>query len=200
MKKIIVTLILVLAFGASFAQQYHWRLTYDMSQPIGEMNTEFISRYSWRGMGVDNRWMISDKLSVGAYFAWHVFYQAAGNVTQSNESGTITANGTQFRYLNSWVMQANAHYYLGTEGQINPWVGLGVGTAYNVQRTEIGFYAVVWEPWSFALSPQIGLDIPITLGTDFMIGVRYNHWINGDNAPINYTYLGFNVGFKFTPF
>jgi outer membrane protein len=98
-------------------------------------------------------------------------------------------------------MQANAHYYLGTEGQVNPWVGLGVGTAYNVQRTEIGFYAVVWEPWSFALSPQIGVDLPITLGTDFMLGVRYNYWMNSENkAPLNYSYLGFNVGFRFTPF
>jgi hypothetical protein len=203
MKKILATTLLVMAFGATFAQQYHWRLTYDMSQPLGEFNTDYISNYSWRGMGIDNRWMLTDKISAGAYFAWHVFYERIPNITQTsdNGNGNITATGTQFRYVNSYVMQANVHYYLGSDGETNPWIGLGVGTAYNEQRTDLGFLSYSYDPWSFALSPQIGLDIPIAIGTDFMIGVRYNYWMNGeDKATSDFTYLGINVGFKFTPF
>lgn len=201
MKKIITTALFVLAFGASFAQQYHWRLSYDMSQPLGTFSSEYISNYSWRGMGLDNRWMLTDKISAGFFVAWHVFYERVPNITQSSEDGNITVSGTQFRYLNSYAMQANAHYYLGEDGQINPWVGLGIGTAYNEQRTELGFLAYTYEPWSFAISPQIGVDVPISVGTDFMIGVRYNHWMNGEGkATGDFTYLGINIGFKFTPF
>ena len=201
MKKIITTALLIMAFGATFAQQYSWRLTYDMSQPLGEFSTDYISTYSWRGMGIDNRWMLTDNLSAGVYFAWHVFYERVPNITESNDDGTITAYGTQFRYLNSYVMQANAHYYLGEDGQINPWIGMGVGTAYNEQRTQLGFLSYSYKPWSFALSPQLGVDIPIAIGTDFMIGVRYNYWMNSESkANIDYSYLGINLGFNFTPF
>ncbi len=201
MKKLQIILAFVaLSIGAQ-AQDYHWRLTYDVSIPIGQMSEDFIDATSWRGIGVDNRWYQSERLSVGFYLAWHTFYQKRSNVLATNESGSLSAYGNQFRYLNTWVMQANAHYYLGEQGDINPWVGLGLGTAYNVERTELGFLAVIYEPWSFSLSPQIGVDIPIGISTDFTLAVRYNHYFNSDNkARFDYQYIGINAGFKFTVF
>ena len=201
MKKILALFIFAFMGASIFAQQYSWRLTYDVSIPVGEFSDDYISATSWRGIGVDNRWQISDKLTAGIYVNWLTFYEKRANVLATNESGTVSAFGTQFRYLNSWAFQGNIHYYLGEQGQINPWVGLGLGTAYNTQRTELGFLAYIYQPWSFTVSPQIGVDIPISIATDFTIGVRYNLYMNSvDKAPLNYTFIGINAGFKFTPF
>ena len=201
MKKTIVLLAILATGFIAKGQDYHWRLTYDVSIPMGDLNDQFISATSWRGIGVDNRWYQTDKLSVGAYFGWHVFYEKKSNVLGKDESGAITAFGNQFRYLNTWVAQVNGHYYLGEQGEINPWVGLGVGTAYNVERTELGFVALSFTPWSVSVSPQIGLDIPIGFSTDFTLAVRYNHYFNSQNkARFDYQYIGINAGFKFTVF
>lgn len=202
MKKIIALFVLgFLGATTLTAQDYSWRLTYDVSIPMGTFSEEYISATSWRGIGLDNRWMMSDKLSVGIYANWLTFYEKRENVLATSENGNISAYGNQFRYLNTWAFQANAHYYLGDQGQLNPWIGLGLGTAYNTQRTELGFLAYIYQPWSFAVSPQVGVDIPLGISTDLMIGVRYNWYLNSENkAPIDYTFLGINVGFKFTPF
>jgi hypothetical protein len=201
MKKTIVLLVFTLIGSSLFAQQYHWRLTYEVSIPLGEFSDDYISATSWRGIGVDNRWQINDRLTAGIYVNWLTFYEKKSQILASNESGTISAFGNQFRYLNTWTFQGNVHYYLSEQGQINPWVGLGLGTAYSVQRTELGLLAFIYEPWSFTLSPQIGVDIPISISTDFTLGVRYNWYLNSENkAPLDYTFIGINAGFKFTPF
>ena len=201
MKKLLT--LLALGFWGSLltAQDYNWRLTYDVSIPTGDLNESYISATSWRGIALDNRWMLSERLSVGLYTNWLTFYEKRDNILQRTQDGAIAAYGNQFRYLNTWAFQATAHYYLGQQGQINPWIGLGLGTAYNVQRTELGFLAYIYKPWSFAVSPQLGIDVPVGIGTDFSLAVRYNHYVNsGSAAPIDYSFLGVAVGFKFTPF
>ena len=201
MKKLAILFVLAALAIQSQAQDYHWRLTYDVSIPLGTMSEDFISKTSWRGIGVDNRWEVSNKLSVGFYASWHVFYERKDNVLAMNEDETFAAYGNQFRYLNTWIFQANAHYYLGEQGQINPWVGIGIGTAINNERTELGFLALVYDPWSFSVSPQVGIDIPLNISTDFTLGVRYNYLMNSENkARFDYTYLGINAGFKFLVF
>mgnify|MGYP000845255171 CR=1 FL=1 len=201
MKKIfLVPLFAMVSFFVT-AQEYSWRLTYDVSIPVGELRSDYIEAMSWRGIGIDNRWMIQDKLSVGFAASWHAFYEKKDNTLETTESGDFSAYGNQFRYLNTWIMQANIHYYLGQEGSINPWVGLGIGTAYSVQRMELGFYAYSYKPWSFSLAPQIGVDVPIGMNTDFTIAARYNMLMNAeDNATSDFNYVGINVGFKFYVF
>ena len=201
MKKIALVLTLVFAGLFANAQHFTWRLTYDVNVPTGEFKTDFISKWSWRGIGLDNRWVLNDKISVGFNFAWHTFYQRKDNILATSESGNFSAFGTQFRYLNTLIMQPNVHYYLGDHGRINPWVGLGIGTAYSNQTAELGFYRVTYNVWSFSLSPQVGVDIPLNMDTDFTIGGRYNLLLNSENqGPINFAYFGINAGFKFSIF
>ena len=201
MKKIAIILALVLAGLFVQAQQYSWRLTYDVNAPVGELKSEYISQWSWRGIGLDNRWMLSDRVSAGFYVAWHMFYEKKENVAAVSDDGSIAAYGTQFRYLNTGVFQANIHYYLADQGAVNTWVGLGLGTAYSNQSAELGFYVYSYYPWSFAVSPQVGVDIPLAMGSDFTLGVRYNYLMNGENqAPIDFSYIGITAGFKFSVF
>ncbi len=199
MKKL--ALIAGLAFFSlsAMAQDYSWRLTYDVSIPTGTFSEKYISQASWRGIGIDNRWAMSEKFSVGFNVAWHTFYEQKNNQYASSTDGSIVVFGNQFRYLNIYTFQANAHYYLSESGKINPWVGLSVGTSYSEQRAEIGLIALTYKPWSFAVTPQIGIDIPINMSTDLMIGVRYNIHTNG-KVDYDYQYVGINAGFKVSVF
>lgn len=194
---------MALAFCGMFAQaqEYSWRLTYDVNIPMTEGFQDYISTTSWRGIGVDNRWMVTDKISVGVALSWHVFYEKKYGETKVVETDNriITAYGNTFSYLNLWTGQVNAHYYFGSAGQINPWVGVGVGTSFANQSLEIGLYLIEAKPWSFSVSPQVGIDIPFNVSTDFTLGARYNINTNGTND-YGFNSLGINAGFKFTVF
>jgi len=201
MKKIFFISAFVIAVLFVNAQQYSWRLTYDVNAPMGDFNSEYISKWSWRGIGLDNRWMLNDKVSAGFNVAWHTFYEKVENATASTTDGSITAYGTQFRYLNTGLFQANIHYYLGDQTRINPWIGLGIGGAYSNMTANLGFYSYSYTPWSLSVSPQAGIDIPFSIDGAFTLGVRYNYLMNTENqAPISFSYLGFNAGFKFSVF
>lgn len=201
MKKILLFSAFIMAGFFANAQQYSWRLTYDVNAPMGDFNSEYISDWSWRGVGLDNRWMLNDKVSAGFYLAWHAFYERVDNATASTESGIITAHGTQFRYLNTGLFQANVHYYLGDQSSINPWIGLGFGGAYSNMQANLGFYSYSYKPWSLSISPQAGVDIPLSMDAAFTLGIRYNYLMNTENqAPISFSYVGITAGFKFSVF
>lgn len=179
---------------------YTFRLTYETAIPVGKFSKEYISNMSWRGIGFDNRWELDDDYSIGFYLGWQVFYEKRENVTQSNESGNVTVNSDQFRYVNTWPIQLTGHTYFADKDEATrPWVGLAVGTAYSERQTEISVLAFVDKTWSFALTPTAGVDFSIGQYSSFTLGLRYN-WSTVASANFDYTYISPFVGFKFIPY
>jgi outer membrane protein W len=196
MKKILLILTFIAAALFSSAQDNSFRITYDVAIPTGQMSSDFINSTSWRGISIDNRWGIKPNLTVGFLLGWQVFAQRFDNVTEVTSDGLVTFHGTQFRTINSFPLQANAHYYFGEEDGIRPWVGLGIGTAYSDQRMQVGFFETRTNVWSFTTTPQMGIDIPINHQTSFTLHARFNYF-NHDAVSFNYSFMVFGAGIKF---
>lgn len=196
MKKIFLTFLFAATTLLVSAQDNSFRMTYDVAVPLGKMTDDFIDKTSWRGISADSRWGIKPNVTIGFLLGWQIFAQRFDNVTQVTSDGSVTFHGTQFRYINSFPIQLNTHYYLGEEDSVRPWIGLGVGTAYSNQRMQVGFFETRNNVWSFTLTPQAGLDIPINDETSLMLHARYNYFIH-DAVSFNYSFLVFGAGIKF---
>ncbi len=196
MKKILLFLPFFAAALYSSAQNNSFRLTYDVAIPTGKMSEDFISKTSWRGISIDSRWGINTNLTVGFLLGWQVFAERFDNFTGVTSDGLTTFHGTQFRTINSFPLQANTHYFFGEEDSIRPWVGFGIGAVYSDQRSQLGFFESPTNVWSFAVTPQMGIDIPITDETSFTLHARYNYF-NHNAVSFNYSFLVFGAGIKF---
>lgn len=178
------------------AQTKSFRISYDMAIPLGDLKYDYIDKTSWRGISVDNRWQINPDVTFGFLIGWQVFAQRIDNATHISSDGLLTIHGTQFRTINTFPMQANVHYYLGEEYEVRPWIGLGLGTAYSVQSTQMGFFESRPNVWSFTVTPQLGIDIPIDDNTAFTLFTRYNYFAHG-SVPFNYSFIVIGAGFSF---
>ena len=105
--------------------------------------------------------------------------------TQVNARGVfnpVTGAGDAYQgYLKSWVFLANAYVDLGTWDCITPFIGAGVGTAYNqmadlvdmgIGTTGAGFGRNSTN-WSLAYAFYAGLDYAVTRNFSMELAYRY---------------------------
>jgi outer membrane protein W len=205
MKKILV-FIAIITFGIPANAQTNsnripnfrvnnFRVNYDVAVPLGQMSEDFISQMSWRGVSIENRWGIKPKLSVGFLVGWQVFAQRVDNFTQDLNNGNAAINGNQFRTINTFPFQGTVHYTFTEDADIMPWVGLGLGVAHSNQVMQVGFFEEQRTITSFAMTPQVGIDLPLNRVTSLTLSTRYNFFLHS-NQPFNYSFLVFSVGIK----
>lgn len=209
MKNILV-FIAIIAFGISANAQTtqvqvpnfrvnNFRVNYDVAAPLGKMSDDFINRWSWRGISIENRWAVKSNISVGFLLGWQVFAERLDNFTQELDNGNAAINGNQFRTINTFPIQGTVHYYFAENIGILPWAGLGIGTAYNNQSLQVGFYEDQRKFMSFSLTPQAGIDLPMNKVTSVTLSTRYNFFLHS-NQPFNYSFMVFSVGIKHSYF
>ena len=190
MKKLFITILIALSSLGAMAQDGLFAVTYSMAMPLGS-TSDYISKFSPRGFGVEGRGFLNDNISLGGSFTWNVFFEELKNETFTQGTESITAN--QFRYINTYPINFTAHYYFGDYGSTRFNVGLGLG-AYKInRRTEFGIFQVEHNYWHFGLAPEAGVLIPLGASTDIMLSVRYNYAFKTEG--VDYSWLGFNVGF-----
>lgn len=197
MKKILLIIPFIAVALHSSAQDNFFYMTYDIGIPTGQMRNDFINSTSWRGISMDRRWEIKPNFTLGFFLGWQVFAQRLDNVTDMTSSGLVTFHGTQFRTINTFPLQANTHYYFGDEDSVRPWVGFGIGTAYSEQSLQLGFFESRSNFWSFTVTPQMGIDIPVNLETSITLNARFNYFSH-DAVSFNYSFVVIGAGFKFS--
>ncbi|MCB0495805.1 MAG: outer membrane beta-barrel protein [Cyclobacteriaceae bacterium] len=187
MKRITLLAILLSGFAVvSNAQTSYWTISWPVSVGMGATN-DYISATSFRGIGISGRSFLTDNLSIGGEGSWEVFNEIKrdlpprsldlGNGVYSNISGT------EYRYLNTLPLFVNAHYYLGSNGSIRPFAGLGIGTVYVDQRTDIGLLSFQNNNWRFGLQPEIGVFIPFGLSPSGVnLSARYRYGTKASDA------------------
>lgn len=184
--------------GYSQRQQWYGALTYSVSIPSGDTKT-FVDEISWRGIGLDYRYLIDRQYSVGLFFGWNVFYQRTDETTQT-ENGAVT--GTSDRNINAFPIMANIHYYFGERKTIRPYVGLNAGGYYMLQRFEIGVAAWEKDQWQWGIAPEAGVVIPVARDYGVMLNGKFNYAFTGDSVfgtDINNSYWQINAGFVWEP-
>ena len=129
---------------------------------------------------------------MGWQSGWNTFYQSE---TGSFTDETTTRTGTQYNWLNVWPMLVTFDYFFGTDGDTQPYLGLGIGTYWIEQRTQMGLFSDTYDTWNFGIAPEVGVLFPINLYSNFYVNVKYNYGLNGNADVENYSWMSFNVGF-----
>jgi outer membrane protein W len=192
----IVAAVVLLTTTASAQKQLLSGLSWNMGFPNGRM-AQFVDESSFSGFGVEFRRFTSDNTSFGGSFSWNVWSQLTNETIQLN-NGAVS--GTQVRYINSFPLFLNAHYYLGHKSDdFRPFFGVNVGTYYILQRLEIGVWAFDNDNWHFGLAPEAGLLIGISRGTYLTGTLRYNYAFDsgttlGGKDDNSFAYWGVNIG------
>jgi opacity protein-like surface antigen len=100
-------------------------VSYSLGLGTGDLG-DYASTFSGRGFTIDYRRMIQPNLGVGFYGGWNVFFDERPFDTYSVDNKSIS--GKQFRYVNSVPLMIAADYYLKPGEDLNPFVGLGIGS------------------------------------------------------------------------
>jgi len=196
MKKIIISLSVVLfAATSSFGQNNSFLWTYDMGMPLGN-TSDYMSTYSWRGMGMEWRTEYNLNITYGFSTAWSTFYESEQDVSIETDEG-ITLSGNQYRYINTIPLLLTGQYRFQPGDIIDPWIGLGVGTHWFKSRTEMGLWAAEIDSWNFAIDPEIGMIYDTRGDTDIIIALRYNYLFSNKKYDLAQSYLSIKVGFAF---
>jgi opacity protein-like surface antigen len=194
MKKIIYILGFIFISFSSFGQGM-FAVTYDIGLPIGN-TSDFISKTSFRGFGIEARGFIMDNLSYGGSFNWAVLYEEFPAQEWKLEGDTRTAYGRQFRYINTYPIMATMHYYFGEWDETRFYVGAGIGPQKIDQRTEVGIYSFDSNKWRFGFAPEVGVLIPVNFNTSINLSVRYQNALKAGDAE-SVSYLNFKIGFAY---
>ena len=195
MKKIFIFIISSLFAVSSFSQNNLTALQYSMGFGAGNMH-DFIGAASFRGFTIDYRNLVQPNIGVGVDIGWNVFYDELPDGTYEYEN--LTISGKQWRYSNHFPMLAAMDFYLKPDETINPFVGLGLGTMYSLQNTDMSAYTYEKDAWHFALRPEIGVILDIAPGMGFMIASKYYYGFKAGDLPAQ-GYFTINVGFVFIP-
>ena len=191
----ILSVILLVALGVEMsAQSNKTHLYYNMGFPMGNTK-DFISKASFRGMGFEYQYLFNDNFALGGVLQWNTFYQDEPRQTYVKDNGAI--NGIKYKYINTVPLYVTGTYYIGSDdANIRPYIGLGVGTYWLEQRTDMGLFTDIYNSWHFGLIPKAGVLIPISYSTSLYLGVDYN--IAFKNSDLDQqSWIGLSVGFDF---
>jgi hypothetical protein len=174
MKKILI-ITLMLAAGVFVtplvSAQSFTTVQYTMGVPFGGLK-DHVSQISWRGFTFEYQREVAPSVTVGINLAWNTFYEKMDYASYTRDNATLT--GVQYRYDNLFPMQINAHYTIGT-GTVIPYVGLGIGTMYDLRNTDMGLWTVEENNWHFMMSPEVGFLFDVADNTSIKLNAIYNN-------------------------
>lgn len=192
MKKIIIIMsLLALVFcSTELSAQSFTSFQYSVGVPFGGLK-DHTNNVSGHGFTFEFHKEVAPSFSVGINLAYSVFYEQKdyGSYTQ----GTATLTGMQYRYNNVFPMLINAHYMFG-EGMLIPYVGLGLGTIYDLRNTNMGLYSVEEKNWHFLISPEAGFLFDLSKDMSFKLNAKYDNAFKIHDAD-GFGNLSFNIGF-----
>lgn len=192
--KIFIALMLASGvFITSFVSaQSFTSIQYTVGIPGGGLKNH-VSKVSWRGATIEYQKEVAPSVSVGVNFAWSTFYERKDYASYTRDNATIS--GIQYCYDNLFPMLVNAHYTIGT-GTVIPYVGLGVGTMYDLRNTDMGIWTVEEKNWHFLVTPEAGLMFDISPGTSIKLNAKYDYAFKIKDADA-FGNLNINFGFVF---
>lgn len=188
MKRYIIALSVFFRALTVDAQEVIWKLTYDVGIPFSSTR-EFTDQTSWRGLTLDVDRFVGDNLALGIAFSWSTFVEKESD--SYYELDNFLLHGTQVRYINNIPLTARLAYYQPVN-DLDIFGSLGVGTAWQETRREIGTLAFTGNYWQFALVPELGVVVPVG-PSSITAKVRYVQAFKTQDAP-DLSYLSFGLG------
>jgi hypothetical protein len=219
-KSIILFLLLTGVTASATAQIYttvptytplkkkYFGFAWNVSFPTGTTR-DFTDKTSFSGFSIEGRSHTTPNVMLGGFFGWNYLYQVKTDPVTIDQPGVGgTVSGTQERFINSVPMLFTAAYDLG-EGNdmVQPFVSLGIGATYYLQRWSIGVSSLEQRTWHFTLMPEAGAYISfdergttaLFLTARYLLGFDASTDVLGrDDNQITYFMIG--AGLMFSPF
>lgn len=170
-----------------------FNMYYSMGLATGELS-DFISKYSWRGFGMEWKTDVFDNASLGFGAEWNVFYEDMGYGTYTRDN--IALSGEQFRYANMFPMTARFNYFKDNAAGMRFFGGAGIGTTYIINDLDMNIYRWNLDTWQFLIAPEVGVSYDISPSNTLLLSVKYNLNFKTKDVP-SQSYLAFNIGFGF---
>lgn len=169
-----------------------FNMYYSMGLGTGDQS-DYISKFSWRGVGLEWKREVTDNVMMGLCFDWNVFYEEIDKGTYTRENVSLT--GDQFRYSNMFPMMVKFHYFKDNAAGLRIFTGLGVGTTYQIHDLDMSIYRFNTDTWQFLLAPEIGVTYDLNAANSIFVSTKYNLNFKNDDLSSR-SYLNFNVGFS----
>jgi len=174
MKKTLILTFMLAAgvFISSFVSaQSSTSFQYTIGIPFSGLK-DHTSVISGRGFTMEYQREVAPSVTVGINLAYSVFYEK--KPYGSYDLGSATLTGNQYRYNNLFPMLVNAHYKIG-EGTVVPYVGLGIGTMYDLRNTDMGLYTIEENNWHFLISPEAGFIYNLSADMGLKLNAKYDN-------------------------
>jgi outer membrane protein len=194
MKRIFITAIFLVLVVTMFSQSGITTLQYSIGFGTGDMH-DYIGNVSFRGFTFDYRKLVQPNIGVGVDIGWNVFYEEKPWDVYEGQNN-ITYSGKQWRYSNHFPMLVGVDYYVNPGAEMSVYGGLGLGTMYSLQNTDMGAYTFEKDAWHFVLRPEIGVLIQPAPGVGFTILSKYYYGFKAGDLPAQ-GFVTINIGFVF---
>jgi len=201
-KLMAVAALAIIVSMPSMANESMTFLTWNISFPNGNTKDFTKDSSSLRGVAVEFRYFVAPNFSIGGYGAWHVFNGTTEEVIAiENEEFKGDVSGKQFRYLNSWPIMVNAHFYTGQSGGTRLFIGAGAGLIGIEERVDMGILAFAGTKWHFGIAPEIGFALPVDYNMSLIVSGKYHYaFSSGDRMSgeaATHSYISLNIGLSF---
>jgi hypothetical protein len=197
MKPIRIILVFAFVFGTLESKaQNAWEFDYQLSFPTGKFR-DFTADPGWLGLsGQWRRYASNKQLSYGAAFSWFYFADKQGRQTRDfGENGTYTGFLTNF--TNIYGLSGIVQYDFKRRSEKTvPFARLGLGAAYQNQRTDIGLFAFQADGIQFMTHIETGLRFNELLGHSALVLAATYHLLpaSGDLVPTQF--VGIKIGIE----
>ena len=178
-----------------FGQFVYTNVTYNMSVPVGN-TADFISKTSFRGLTINVGRFVTDNLAADLRFSWNTFYEAHDFETYTNDDGTGSVTGKQFKYINAFPITGGVRYVMNPNSDFSPYFAGGLG-AYKInERTDMGIFYNEDMIWHFGMYPEIGFVYDFSYSAGLNVYARYDYALKTQNAT-SHSFLVFGIGLHF---
>ena len=189
--------IATLSFSEANAQQrVQLKLGYHPSFPIGSFK-DFMNENSFRGFMGELSYPINNRIKVGLGVSYNDYYEKHPRALHQTTQGTVSAVITNS--IQTTPIQARGYYDL-TEGNIRPYVGIGIGgnlVGYSQYWGEFGEREYTFKP---SFSADAGINIPFnktTRASGINLGAHFNYLPYNKNGLDNLNNWGVHAGVFF---
>lgn len=176
--------------------QNAWEFDYQLSFPTGKFR-DFTADPGWLGLsGQWRRYASNKQLSYGAAFSWFYFADKQGRQTRDfGENGTYTGFVTNF--TNIYGLSGIVQYDFKRRSEKTvPFGRIGLGAAYQNQRTDIGLFAFQADGVQFMTHIEAGFRFNELLGSSALVLAATYHVLpaSGDLVPTQFA--GIKIGIE----
>ncbi|MDO6473737.1 OmpW family outer membrane protein [Maribacter sp. 1_MG-2023] len=201
MRTFIVIIILCLSqtiFGQSDTKSYSNNYNEDqflVSWGLGvPLNNDYLSKISFRNVRLEYRHYIENNFAVGISLGWNSFDEKTDKQLYETEDGSNAVYTDLVRQVYLLPFTANAYYNFNNNGNIRPFMGIGLGAQFSQQEAFFNAFVIDDKNWGFLVRPEIGVQFQINSEFTILANTSYSYATNSsDFFPID-NLKHFNIG------